>query len=256
MLRGTSAALKLHQPSVCNAELHWTGTSPEDLPGFWHPEHSQRAAQFLRRYLQHLLRTARLDGLLAKHTEMLSEIKTLDSDMQMLVYENYNRFISATDTVRTMKSNVDGMDTSMQDLEKVTGFRRLSKPSMVMSPASRSEGLLWQLQRIHRLHLNHPGSACLVRRRVHGMLWSHVAVSRSSMSWTCRPSPVMMNQPCQRTTHPQRRARQRHSWSCDRILKSNMLTTQLVRARAGSITMHDVFMLLCVQRALRRGAKR
>ena len=52
---------------------------------------------------------------------MLSEIKSLDSDMQMLVYENYNRFISATDTVRTMKSNVDGMDSSMQDLEKVTG---------------------------------------------------------------------------------------------------------------------------------------
>ncbi len=75
----------------------------------------------LCRYLQHLLRTARLDGLLAKHTEMLSEIKNLDSDMQMLVYENYNRFISATDTVRTMKSNVDGMDSSMQDLEKVTG---------------------------------------------------------------------------------------------------------------------------------------
>ncbi len=79
----------------------------------------------LRRYLQHLLRTARLDGLLAKHTEMLSEIKNLDSDMQMLVYENYNRFISATDTVRTMKSNVDGMDSSMQDLEKVTGTTSL-----------------------------------------------------------------------------------------------------------------------------------
>lgn len=73
------------------------------------------------RYLQNLFRTTRLDGLLAKHTEMLSEIKNLDSDMQMLVYENYNRFISATDTVRTMKSNVDGMDNSMQDLEQVTG---------------------------------------------------------------------------------------------------------------------------------------
>ncbi|EIE21455.1 hypothetical protein COCSUDRAFT_66895 [Coccomyxa subellipsoidea C-169] len=72
------------------------------------------------RYLQSLLRTTRLDALLAKHTEMSSEIKNLDSDMQMLVYENYNRFISATDTIRTMKSNVDGMDSSMQELEKVT----------------------------------------------------------------------------------------------------------------------------------------
>ena len=82
------------------------------------------------RYLQNLLRTTRLDGLLAKHTEMLSEIKNLDSDMQMLVYENYNRFISATDTVRTMKSNVDGMDTSMQDLEQVTGVWHSPRPPL------------------------------------------------------------------------------------------------------------------------------
>ena len=82
----------------------------------------------LCRYLQSLLRTTRLDALLAKHTEMSSEIKNLDSDMQMLVYENYNRFISATDTIRTMKSNVDGMDTSMQELETVTGCL-LSCPS-------------------------------------------------------------------------------------------------------------------------------
>ena len=36
--------------------------------------------------------------------------------LQMLVYENYNKFISATDTIRNMKVNVDGMDASMQDL--------------------------------------------------------------------------------------------------------------------------------------------
>ncbi len=88
------------------------------------------------RYLQNLLRTTRLDGLLAKHTEMLSEIKNLDSDMQMLVYENYNRFISATDTVRTMKSNVDGMDTSMQDLEQVTGVWHRSPATSDASAAA------------------------------------------------------------------------------------------------------------------------
>lgn len=41
-----------------------------------------------------------LEGLLQKHVEMAAEIKNLDSDMQMLVYENYNKFISATDTIR------------------------------------------------------------------------------------------------------------------------------------------------------------
>lgn len=31
---------------------------------------------------------------------MVKEIRSLDSDMQTLVYENYNKFISATDTIR------------------------------------------------------------------------------------------------------------------------------------------------------------
>ena len=52
---------------------------------------------------------------------MSAEIKSLDSDMQMLVYENYNKFISATDTIRTMKSSIDGMDDNMQALQQLIG---------------------------------------------------------------------------------------------------------------------------------------
>lgn len=35
-----------------------------------------------------------------RHVEMAAEIKNLDTDLQMLVYENYNKFISATDTIK------------------------------------------------------------------------------------------------------------------------------------------------------------
>ena len=42
----------------------------------------------------------RLDELLQRHVAWSAEIKNLDSDMQMLVYENYNKFIRATDTIR------------------------------------------------------------------------------------------------------------------------------------------------------------
>lgn len=52
---------------------------------------------------------------------MSAEIKSLDSDMQMLVYENYNKFICATDTIRTMKSSVDDMDGKMQTLKQLIG---------------------------------------------------------------------------------------------------------------------------------------
>ena len=73
------------------------------------------------RYLAQLLRSTRLDALLSKHAEVSTEIRSLDSDMQMLVYENYNKFISATDTIRSMKSNVDGMDSNMQELQSIVG---------------------------------------------------------------------------------------------------------------------------------------
>jgi len=78
-------------------------------------------------YISSLLRKTPLDRLLQRHVEMAAEIKNLDSDMQMLVYENYNKFISATDTIRRMKENVSGMESNMdQLLDTVTVVRAKS----------------------------------------------------------------------------------------------------------------------------------
>ncbi|CAG8458877.1 847_t:CDS:10 [Diversispora eburnea] len=46
------------------------------------------------------------------------EIRQLDGDMKTLVYENYSKFISATDTIRKMKSNVESMESEMQQLSQ------------------------------------------------------------------------------------------------------------------------------------------
>ena len=51
-------------------------------------------------YLGKLLKERSLTELMDKESEMVRDIKALDSDMQTLVYENYNKFISATDTIR------------------------------------------------------------------------------------------------------------------------------------------------------------
>ena len=85
------------------------------------------------RYIDQLLGSTRLPSLLQKHLEMSAEIKSLDSDMQMLVYENYNKFISATDTIRTMKSSVDGMDDKMQTLQQLIGTS-FSAPFQISIP--------------------------------------------------------------------------------------------------------------------------
>lgn len=46
-------------------------------------------------------------------------LQALDGDMQMLVYENYNKFISATETIKRMKNNVDAMDGDMEAVRYV-----------------------------------------------------------------------------------------------------------------------------------------
>lgn len=51
-------------------------------------------------YLSKLIQEKSLTELMDKESEMLRQIRSLDSDMQTLVYENYNKFISATDTIR------------------------------------------------------------------------------------------------------------------------------------------------------------
>lgn len=39
-----------------------------------------------------------------QETEIIQDTQALHSDMQTLVYENYNKFISATDTIRKVRA--------------------------------------------------------------------------------------------------------------------------------------------------------
>lgn len=73
------------------------------------------------RHIAQMLKTSPLERLLIEHRNMAREIKQLDSDMQQLVYENYNKFISATDTIRAMKSQVDTVSNDMDKLKSVMG---------------------------------------------------------------------------------------------------------------------------------------
>jgi vacuolar protein sorting-associated protein 51 len=86
-----------------------------------------------------------LEVLLQKHVQMAAEIKNLDTDLQMLVYENYNKFISATDTIKRMKSNILGMETNMEQL--------LAKITSVQSKSdSVNTSLFEKREHIEKLH--------------------------------------------------------------------------------------------------------
>lgn len=64
--------------------------------------------------------------LIDKEQELVREIQSLDSEMQTLVYENYNKFILATDTIRQMKSDFktmeDEMEKLVQDMSHISTF--------------------------------------------------------------------------------------------------------------------------------------
>ena len=53
-----------------------------------------------REYLNALLQKCDLNDLVAKEIEVCEQIRSLDSEMQTLVYDNYNKFINATHTIK------------------------------------------------------------------------------------------------------------------------------------------------------------
>mmetsp|Transcript_50554 Transcript_50554/g.107674 ORF Transcript_50554/g.107674 Transcript_50554/m.107674 type:complete len:1135 (+) Transcript_50554:50-3454(+) len=64
--------------------------------------------------------------LLETNERLALDIRTLDSTMQTLVYENYSKFIDATDAIRSIGTNVgsvsgdgDGLDRLVKGMEKI-----------------------------------------------------------------------------------------------------------------------------------------
>lgn len=47
---------------------------------------------------------------------LVQETASLDADMQLLVYDNYARFVHATDTIRNMKEKIDQIDSEIDGL--------------------------------------------------------------------------------------------------------------------------------------------
>jgi vacuolar protein sorting-associated protein 51 len=65
------------------------------------------------KYLNKLLKESSLQEIMDAEASIVKNVKNLHSDMQTLVYENYNKFISATDTIRKMKTDFNEMENEM-----------------------------------------------------------------------------------------------------------------------------------------------
>lgn len=67
---------------------------------------------------ENLLRTQNLKSLVQTNLDIQAAIKSLDQDVQSLVFENYNKFIGSIDVVRKMREDIE---KSEQDLSSLAG---------------------------------------------------------------------------------------------------------------------------------------
>lgn len=58
-------------------------------------------------YVQQLLATSGLEGVLRVEAGLIGDIRTLDGEKKALVYDNYSKLIKATETIRVMRQKMD-----------------------------------------------------------------------------------------------------------------------------------------------------
>ncbi|CAK9298772.1 unnamed protein product [Gordionus sp. m RMFG-2023] len=79
-------------------------------------------------YVKHIIKDHSLNKLMEQENNLKKEIKLLDNDMQSLVYENYNKFINATDIVQNLKCNFSSIESLIEDvsnkMDKITSSHK------------------------------------------------------------------------------------------------------------------------------------
>lgn len=102
------------------------------------------------KYLDKLLKEYTLKQIMDTEAGIIKDTQTLHSDMQTLVYENYNKFISATDTIRKMKTDFNKMESDMNLLkDKMTTITTFSEQITGTLEGTRSQ--LCKLSQKHSL---------------------------------------------------------------------------------------------------------
>ena len=77
---------------------------------------------------EELLRTRNLKALVQANLGIQAEIKSIDHDVQSLVFENYSKFISSIEVVKKMRQEIekteDDLDMLEQSIDKIRNSSR------------------------------------------------------------------------------------------------------------------------------------
>ncbi|XP_045133985.1 vacuolar protein sorting-associated protein 51 homolog isoform X2 [Portunus trituberculatus] len=93
-------------------------------------------------------RQSSLKQLLEHESELVSEIQSLDSDCQTLVYDHYDKFIAAADIVRKMKEGSVSMEAQITRLQENMG-RITASSTSITSALQERRGHLSRLLGVH-----------------------------------------------------------------------------------------------------------
>ncbi|XP_042225309.1 vacuolar protein sorting-associated protein 51 homolog isoform X2 [Homarus americanus] len=119
------------------------GVSKEDTPYNINSKHFNHDM-----YVQKTIKESSLKQLLEHEAQMVSEIQTLDSDCQTLVYDHYDKFIAAADIVRKMKEGSVKMEAQITRLQENMG-RITASSTSITSALQERRGHLSRLLGVH-----------------------------------------------------------------------------------------------------------
>ncbi|KAF2001026.1 hypothetical protein P154DRAFT_399851, partial [Amniculicola lignicola CBS 123094] len=88
-------------------------------------------------YVNNILATSGLSGVLKVEAGLVSQIRNLDSDRKSLVYDNYSKLLSATSTIRRMRTNMDPMAPTTHTLSPA--ISHIAETAVSLSAAMRVE---------------------------------------------------------------------------------------------------------------------
>lgn len=69
-------------------------------------------------FFEESVKSDSLPQLLARENSLISDIRSFDNDLQTLVYDNYSKFLGATDTVRSLRQNITALTEEMGSLRE------------------------------------------------------------------------------------------------------------------------------------------
>ena len=87
----------------------------------------------VKEYFKNFIKNRKIDELIAADNKLFSEVRNLESEKHVLVTQNYKKFVSATETINTIKSSLINFENDLLNLRGkvqnlVLNFNKINSP--------------------------------------------------------------------------------------------------------------------------------